>query len=92
MWSVGGGSGGGGGGSALGSKPRGPPPGLVKTSVVNGWNNGPTARSNNSWASQTNLNNWSGTGTVASSTWLLLRNLTAQVSYFEFKSYFETFH
>lgn len=58
---------------------RGPPPGLsTKGSLSNGWS-GNLGNSIPWGTSQRNSGNWGG-----SSTWLLLRNLTAQVSTLRF--------
>lgn len=57
-------------------KSRGPPPGLsAKTgSLINGWTSN-LGSASAAWGAQRSSGNW------GSSSWLLLRNLTAQVSF-----------
>lgn len=81
LWGSGLGGGGGGGAGAAGKAPRGPPPGLSAGKNPgggggfgsNGWNQrpGPTG------------GNWAG-GPAWYSTWVLLKNLTAQVGITDF--------
>lgn len=84
-------------GAPVNKAPRGPPPGLGANksaavnpsggSSANGWIGSGLARTGNTG----NTNNWSSnTNGSWNSTWLFLKNLTAQVQIFVFLSFFFT--